>query len=220
MAELNIKCVCGETFIYSINLTPFLYEFETSGLIPLIIPHKDHFVTAYIDQSFKIRSVERVIMIDKNQKSTVVSVETMSEEEIDQILGDLKKEYNPAKDYFKFASALLYKIQEPEILFIIGKQIGYEMWQDMRKAIIRLGAMYQPDLDLILKTELKPVLDKTGKTKLDKNILEIDQCIVPQFVVGLAQGILQAIGKYAEEKMDIEIEYKIEQQKVELKLKK
>jgi len=221
MADLTIKCVCGETFNYSINLAPFVEEFETIGVVPLIIPHKDHFVTAYIDRQFRIRSVERVIMVDKNQRSTVVSTEVTSEEEIRKTIAEIKKEINLQKNYFKFVSALLYRIQEPEALFIAGKQIGYEMWRELRKAIIKLGATYQPKIDLILKTELKPILDKAGKTRLEKdNQLEVDQCIAPQFVVGLAQGILLAIGETAEEKMDIKIEYTIEEDKVDLTLKR
>ncbi|MCF2144510.1 MAG: hypothetical protein K9W42_12490 [Candidatus Heimdallarchaeota archaeon] len=220
MADLVIKCICGETFTYSINLAPFIEEFETAGEIPLIIPHKDHFVTAYIDRQFKIKSVERIIMVDKHQRSTIVSSETISENEIKRIIDNVKQEINLHKDYLGFAQKILDIIQEPEALFIAGRQMGYEMWREMRKSIIKLGATYQPKINLILKTELKPILDKTGKTRLEKdNQLEVDQVIAPQLVVGLAQGILLAIGETAEEKMDIKIEYTIEGNKVDLILK-
>ncbi|MHA1744103.1 MAG: hypothetical protein ACTSV6_07630 [Candidatus Heimdallarchaeota archaeon] len=220
MADLVIKCICGETFTYSINLAPFIEEFETAGEIPLIIPHKDHFVTAYIDRQFKIKSVERIIMVDKHQRSTIVSSETISENEIKRIIDNVKQEINLHKDYLGFAQKILDIIQEPEALFIAGRQMGYEMWREMRKSIIKLGATYQPKINLILKTELKPILDKTGKTRLEKdNQLEVDQVIAPQLVVGLAQGILLAIGETAEEKMDIKIEYTIEGKKVDLILK-
>ncbi|MHA1630201.1 MAG: hypothetical protein ACTSXO_00955 [Candidatus Heimdallarchaeota archaeon] len=220
MADLVIKCICGETFTYSINLAPFIEEFETAGEIPLIIPHKDHFVTAYIDRQFKIKSVERIIMVDKHQRSTIVSSETISENEIKRIIDNVKQEINLHKDYLGFAQKILDIIQEPEALFIAGRQMGYEMWREMRKSILKLGATYQPKINLILKTELKPILDKTGKTRLEKdNQLEVDQVIAPQLVVGLAQGILLAIGETAEEKMDIKIEYTIEGNKVDLILK-
>ncbi len=220
MVVLTIRCVCGENFTYEVNLESLLHEFETTGLLPLMIPHKDHFVTAYIDKQFKIRSVERVILINREQHSTVISTDKLSEVEIHEILNEIKQEFNPNKNYFKFISALLFKFKEPEALFISGKQIGFEMWLELRKAIIKLGATYQPDVSLILKTELKPILDKTGDTKLiTDNHLEIDNCIAPQFVVGLAQGILIAISNTAKEKMDIKIEYDIGNEVVNLTLK-
>lgn len=221
MVELTIRCVCGENFNYNLNITPLLQELESVGLLPLIISHKDHFVTVYIDRQLKIRSVERVILVDKDQRTTVSTSESLTENEIKEIINEIKSESNPNKDYFKFVSALLYKIQEPEALFIGGKQIGYEMWMELRNPIIKLGATYQPIIDLILKSELKPILDKAGKVKLNKNNqLVVDQCIAPQFVIGLAQGILLGIGEIAEEKLNIKIEYEIKEDMVSLVLLK
>jgi hypothetical protein len=137
MVDLTIRCVCGENFVYTIDLGPFQKELSSSGLLPIMIPHKDHFVTVYIDRQYKIRSVERVILVDREQRSTVVSTETLSESDIKSILDEIKKEHNPNKNYFKFASALLYRIQEPEALFYAGKIIGYEMWLELRKANLK-----------------------------------------------------------------------------------
>ena len=85
------------------------------------------------------------------------------------------------------------------------------MWTKWRDSILKLGAKYTPQIDLIIKSELKPILDKTGETDLlsEKGIL-IRNCNAPQFVVGIAQGVLNAISAAAKGDISIRIEYSIE----------
>ena len=220
MADLEIECTCGDTFIYNINLAPFLHEFESSNTIPIIVPHKGHFITVHIDEYFKVKKVEKIIMVDKQLRSTIASTVSLTEEQILEVITKIKKKIDPSKKHKEFATQINKEINEPEALFIAGKSIGYEMWKKFRKSIIELGARYQPIINLILKTEIKPVLDKIHKTKLVKdNQLEIYDSTIPELVIGNAQGILLGIGESAIEKMDIKIEYEITKNKVTLTLK-
>lgn len=219
MVELTIQCFCGETFNYDIEIDSFSEELSKSGIIPLIVPHKDHFVTIYVDREMKVRSVERVILVEQERSPVVVS-ESLSDEKISEIVNSIEKEADPNKDYYKFVSSLLFQVQMPEALFIAGRIVGYSMWKEWRKPILDLGATYQPKTDLIIKSELKPILDKAGTTKfLEKNTIEIQGCIAPQFVVGLTQGILNAISEASDQKIDIKIGYHIMGESVTLNLK-
>lgn len=219
MVELLINCSCGSVFQYNLNLETIATELEKIGVLPIIVPHEDHFVTVYIDRELKIRSVERVILVE-DERSSVVVTETLTEEKILKVVNEIEQETSPNKDYFKFASSLLYRIQDPQALFIAGRYVGNKMWKEKRKGILSMGGVYKPALELIVKSELKPILDKTGKTKLSGNTsLEITNCIAPQFIIGLAQGILNALSESASRKIGIKIAYEITGNSVTLSLK-
>jgi hypothetical protein len=210
MTKLTVKCICGEVFYPEVDLAQYQIENSESGIVPLLLPHKDHFVTAYVDQNGVVRGVERIILVEENVAPQVVS-DDMSLEDIQKIADDLTEQVDPNKDYSRFISLLLFQVNNPEALFAAGVYIGLQMWTRWRASILKLGAKYSPQLDLILKSELKPILDKAGETNLhgEKGIL-IRNCDAPQFVVGLAQGVLNAVSAAAKGDFTIKIEYSIE----------
>ncbi|MDF1537955.1 MAG: hypothetical protein P1Q69_03540 [Candidatus Thorarchaeota archaeon] len=218
MAKITVKCVCGEIFEAILAADRLEREFERTSLVPIVIPHKDHFVTVYIDKNHSVRSVERVILVEEDRAPVILSEES-NIGEAEQIALGLTKEANPNKEYNKFISLLLDKIKSPETLFRAGEVIGRHMWMNWREAILKMGARYVTSLDLILKSELKPILDRAGKTELigDTGIL-ITECAGPQFVVGVAQGVLTAVSEATEEKISVKFAYQIEDSSVSLTL--
>ncbi|MBD3407091.1 MAG: hypothetical protein GF411_13315 [Candidatus Lokiarchaeota archaeon] len=216
MPKITIKCVCGEIFQPDIDLERYKEELSRTGLIPLLISHKDHFVTVYLDKNGAVRGVERIILVD-DDTTTQVASEEFDVQAIQNIVLDLAKDVDPSEEYEKYVSILLFKIKQPEALFVAGEIIGRRMWSKWREAILRMGAKYVPKLDLIIKTELKPILDKVGKASLHgNNEIVITNCTAPQFVVGLAQGVLNAISSAAKSDIKIKIEYSIEANNVML----
>ncbi len=197
-------------FYPEVDLEPYQKILSESGIVPLLLPHEDHFVTVYVDKNGSVRGVERIILVDENIAPQVVSGE-MTLEAIQEISLEMEEQVDPNKDYSRFISLLLFKIKNPEDLFVAGEIIGRRMWTKWRDSILRLGAKYVPQIDLIIKSELKPVLDRTGETDLlsEKGIL-IRNCNAPQFVVGIAQGVLNAISTAAKGDLSIRIEYSIE----------
>jgi hypothetical protein len=218
MVEITIHCVCGEAFNYTIpDPNRLKSEWDSTGVVPLIVPHKDHFVTIYLDKELKIRSIERVILVDNNSASSVI--ETTPEKDIKTIISDLSKKYNLLKQFDKFSSALFFQVNEPENLFVAGRIVGSFLWKHKRDEFIKMGAKYQPDVDLIVKSELRPILERTGNLKLEaENQLTISECIGPSFAIGIAQGVLNAISEVLEHKMNVKIEYKTQGDVVNLTL--
>ncbi len=216
MVKLTIKCTCGEIYSTEISETRLDDVLKTTSLAALVLPHNDHFVTVYVDKNYSVRNVERVILVEEDRAPVVISEESESGR-LNEILNDLLKEENPNKNYDRFVSQLISKIKSPESLFIAGEEIGKRMWLEWRDPILRMGARYQTSLDLIIKSELKPILEKSGKTKLvgDKSI-EVDECVAPEFVVGLAQGILSAVSGVTEEKLTMKFAYQIQNDSISL----
>ena len=216
MTKLTVKCICGEVFYPDVDLAQYRQDTNDSGIIPLLVPHKDHFVTIYVDKNGSVRAVERIILVDENVAPHVVS-DDKSIEDIQKISLDLEKQVDPNKDYSRYISLLLFQIKNPEALFAAGVFTGVRMWTKWRASILKLGAKYTPQIDLILKSELKPILDKAGDADLhgDKGIL-IRNCDAPEFVVGLAQGVLNAVSSAAKGDFSIKIEYSIEGKNVML----
>ncbi|TXT55895.1 MAG: hypothetical protein BAJATHORv1_30278 [Candidatus Thorarchaeota archaeon] len=216
MPKITIKCVCGEIFQPDIDLERYKEELSRTGLIPLLVSHKDHFVTVYLDKNGSVRGVERIILVE-DDTTTQVASEEFDIQSIQKTVLDLAKDVDPSEEYEKYVSILLFKIKQPEALFVAGEIIGRRMWMKWREAILRLGAKYVPKLDLIIKTELKPLLDKVGTANLHgNNEVLITNCTAPQFVVGLAQGVLNAISAAAKSDIRIKIEYSIEANNVML----
>ncbi len=80
-----------------------------------------------------------------------------------------------------------------------------------------MGAKYVTSLNLIIKSELKPILEKSGKTRLVKDTgIEVTECVAPQFVVGIAQGVLNAVSEVTEEKLTVKFAYQIQGNSVTL----
>lgn len=210
MTKLQVQCTCGEIFYPEVDLDQYQSILAESGIVPLLLPHKNHFVTVYVDNNGAVRGVERIILVEENMAPQVVS-EEMTLQAIQEIVLDMEKEVDPNKNYSRFISLLLFKIKNPEDLFVAGEIIGRRMWIKWRDAILRLGAKYVPQIDLIIKSELKPILEKAGETDLlhEKGIL-IRNCNAPQFVVGIAQGVLNAVSAAAKGDISIRIEYSVE----------
>lgn len=209
MVKLTIKCICGEIFSTDVKEARLEEVFKTTSLAPLVLPHNDHFVTVYVDKNYSVRNVERVILVEEDRAPVVISDELESGQ-LTKLLESLLKEANPNKNYDRFVSALVSKTKSPETLFSAGEEIGKRMWLEWRDPILRMGAKYQTSLDLIIKSELKPILDKSGKTKLvGEKSIEVEECVAPQFVVGLAQGVLNAVSQVTEEKLSVKFGYQI-----------
>jgi hypothetical protein len=209
MAQLTVKCICGEVFKPIVSDERLEEIFKTSSLAPLVLPHKDHFVTIYVDKNLDVRNVERVILIEEDRAPLVISSE-IENGNIQKLVTDLQKDANPSKNYDKFLSALLSKVKSPEVLFAAGEVVGKKMWLDWRKPILQMGAKYTTSIDLIIKSEIKPILEKAGESELIGNTgIEVKDCSAPQFVVGLAQGVLNAVSASTEEKLTMKFAYQI-----------
>ncbi len=209
MAQLTVKCVCGEVFHAAVDDTRLEEIFKSSSLAPLVLPHKDHFVTIYVDKNYAVRNVERVILIEEDRAPVVISSE-IENGDIHNLLKDIQKDANPSKNYDKFLSALLSKVKSPEVLFAAGEVIGKNMWREWRKPILQMGAKYTTSIDLIIKSEIKPILEKAGKTELIGDTgIEVVDVTAPQFVVGLAQGVLNAVSAATDEKLTMKFAYQI-----------
>ncbi len=209
MALLNINCICGEKIDYEVNPESLKEEFSKMGVIPILISHGDHFVTVYIDKDLAIRSVERVILI-QDDKSSVVVKSSLKEEDLIAILNELKQKNDPLKNYIRFIRSLTERIKVPEQIFIIGRMIGSEAWLKRREPIIKMGASFKVEVLLLLKNELKPIYDliaSTEEPKGDKKTLIIKEGISTQFIIGMAQGILDSLQNYMDKQKSVRLEY-------------
>ena len=216
MTKLLVACACGKSFTAEVDPAKLTDQFRKGGIVPLLVSHEDHFVTLYVDKNYVVRGVERVILVEDDQSAVAVS-EELTVNQITHMVDDAWSESNPMKDYARFISLVVYRIKAPESLFLAGEHVGRRMWNEWRSNILKLGARYQPSLDLIVKTELKPILDKSGKARLaGERKLEVTQVVAPQFVVGLAQGVLNAVSGAAERKISVKIEYVTSEDSVSL----
>jgi len=216
MKTLLVSCDCGKTFTTEIDPEKLQAESWKGGIISLLVSHEDHLVTLYVDSNYQVRGVERVILVDKDRSAVAVS-EELTADQIARLVDDAWSESNPMKDYARFILHLVYRIRSPESLFLAGERVGRRMWNEWRSSILKLGARYEPSVDLIVKTELKPILDKSGKARLtgERN-LQVTQVVAPQFVVGLAQGVLNAVSEAAERKISVKIQYVMSSDSVNL----
>ncbi|TFH03570.1 MAG: hypothetical protein E4H14_16525, partial [Candidatus Thorarchaeota archaeon] len=98
MAKLSVRCICGEMFYPEVNLDLYHNLVSDSGIIPLLLPHQDHFVTAYVDKNGSVRAVERIILVGENIAPQVVSGE-MTLQTIQDIALELEMEVDPNKNY-------------------------------------------------------------------------------------------------------------------------
>jgi len=215
--KIVIPCICGERFEYEIDENMVKGEFS-GGVVPLLVPHKDHFVTVYLDRKFGVRGVEKVIFIKKTHSVVVSSPYTRKE--IEEILEELLKKYNYKKNYPSFVANLALKMNSPEGIFYAGRIIGYKEWLKLKEYLLKIGGEYELVPEEILKSEIFPLVKKLCKTKLvDKgSCLIADKTIIPQFIIGIAQGILDAILEKSGGEVEIKVQYEIIGEKVILKL--
>lgn len=220
MTIISLKCTCGQKIEYEIDEKTLEAEFQKMGVIPILISHEDHFITAYVDQQLVIRSVERVLLV-KDDESSVIVRSSLTEGDIPQLVENFRKKRDPMKDFYSFLSLLLGAVKAPENLFIAGREIGKYIWKKRREPILKMGAVFQIEPQLLLKNEITPIFEKMGKvekTRSDSNTLVIKEAISPQFIVGTAQGVLDAIQQHMNKKVNIVLEYVMSGQTVFLTL--
>lgn len=209
MPKITFKCSCGESITHDIDPESIENEIKRVSIVPILISHKDHFITAYIDHNYHVRSVERIILV-KDDKSSVVVKTSLDKSEINEKVERIKKKKDPSKEFFSFLSLLISEIKEPENLFIAGRRIGHYLWKKRREPIIKLGASFKVDPNLVLQNEISPIYKDILKIKnleIEKKTIVVRDSISPQFMIGLAQGILDAISEYMEKKVKIALEY-------------
>ena len=111
----------------------------------------------------------------------------------------------------KFLSQVVDVIKAPEDLFVAGRQVGKYCWGKRRDPIIKMGANFTIDPELILKNEIVPIFDKIvkiEKIKGDNHSVMLKESISPQFIIGATQGILDAIQDYMKDSaMNVQIEF-------------
>jgi len=209
MPKIRLKCSCGENITYFLDPEDLASEFQTKGVVAILIPHTDHFITVYVDKNYTVRGMERVVLV-RDQNSSVV-VKSSKNIDVDQIVGDLINKNDPSKRFIKFLSQVVDVIKAPEDLFVAGRKVGSYCWGKRRDPIIKMGANFTIDPELILKNEIVPIFDKIvkiEKIKGDNNSVMLKESISPQFIVGATQGILDAIQDYMKDSaMNIQIEF-------------
>lgn len=208
MKVIHLNCTCGEKITYEIDDEKIKAEFGRSGLLPILVSHNDHFITAYLDTNLKVRSVERVLLV-KDEDSSIV-VKSSSSLDIENIVQTIMKKNNPQKHFLRYLSSILQKLTKPEDLFISGRITGDYLWKKRREPILKMGASFSIEPHLILKTEIIPIYQNTAKIKVlqeEKNTVVLNDTLSPQFMIGIAQGILDAIQLYMQNKITIKIEY-------------
>lgn len=209
MPKIRVKCSCDENITYFIEPEDIEKEFGNKGVVAVLIPHKDHFITVYIDKNYTVRGMERVVLV-KDQNSSVVVKSSKTIDTV-QIVEDLMKKNDPFKHFIRFLSQLIKLIEAPEDLFISGRKVGKYLWNKRREPIIKMGATFTIQPELILKNEILPIFDKFVKIeriKGDSQSVMLKETISPQFIMGAIQGILDAIQGYMNEaEMNIQIEF-------------
>lgn len=168
MKKIRLECTCGETFEYEIDPDQIKPEFGTSGILPILVSHNDHFITVYLDENLNPRSIERVLLV-KDQESSVF-VKSTSLLDVKDTIAKLIKSDDPNSHFLRFLSQVIQKIKNSEDLFIAGRITGRYLWQKRREPLLKMGASFSIDPELILKTELIPIFEKVQKLKLFKKI--------------------------------------------------
>ncbi len=223
MRTLAILCACGERFNYKIDPASVESELGERGIAPILVSHGDHFVTLYVDRNYSVRSVEKVLLATGRTETVHAPAGGgMSPPEIKEKISQLMKDIDPEKNHIAFFSRVASIFHTSDELFAAGRYTGYELWIRKRQTLLKLGAHFKLDPELVISNELKPIFDKLGKTKYLKGekTLAIQEVISPQFFLGIAQGILDAIHAHVENRdMVIEIEHNILENTLFLRLK-
>ncbi|TFG01060.1 MAG: hypothetical protein EU541_00280 [Promethearchaeota archaeon] len=221
MTSIRFECTCGEIITYEIDPKSIETELNLSSIVPILVSHNDHFVTVYVDKNYNVRGIERIILVKDNESSVVVKTK-MPQAEIIKKVEKIKAKKDPSKEFLAFLSLLLSEIQEPENLFIAGKKIGHYLWNKRREPVIKLGASFKIDPKLVLKNEIAPIFKNISDIediKSEDKTIVIKDTISPQFIIGIAQGIINAISEYMEKKFNIVLEYVMSGETVFLTLK-
>ena len=221
MIKITLKCSCGEIIDYEFDAENIKREFGRLGVVPILVSHKDHFITAYVDRNLKVRSIERVILV-RDDKSSVIVKSTIDKDSIIKIVDDIKRKRDPSKEFYSFLSLLIAEVKDPENLFLAGRQIGLYLWNKKREPLIKLGASFLTDPTLLLNNEITPIYQKIAKVEKlnsDNKTIVIKESISPQFIIGVAQGIIDAISNYMNKQGNIMLEYNMSGETVFLTLK-
>ena len=199
MVDIQILCSCNEIFSFPINLEDIQDDLEKNGIASVLIPHEDHFITAYIDKNLTVRSVEKVIIMRGRSATPIASKTSIEEEQVKSTVLEILKTVDPEKNHLGFLAQVAKHFTRPEEIFLAGKFTGFELWYRKREKIIKLGAEFTLGPEIVLTAELKPIYDKIAKTKYLKKekTLVLQEIISPQFFIGIAQGVLDAIRQYA-----------------------
>ncbi|TXT67637.1 MAG: hypothetical protein BAJALOKI1v1_40040 [Promethearchaeota archaeon] len=209
MPTITFKCTCGEKISYDIESKSFEEELDKLSVVPTLISHKDHFITVYVDKNYAVRSVERIVLVKDDESSLIVNP-SLNEDQLHKKVEAIKERRDPSKEFFSFLSILITEIKEPESLFLAGRYIGTYLWNKKREPIIKLGATFKVDPLLVLKNEIGPIyknLVKIENIDSEEKTIVIRESISPQFMVGIAQGILDAISNHADRNINIVLEY-------------
>lgn len=207
MKKILLDCVCNEKFSYEIDIDQLNPEFGNSGILPILVTHKDHFITVYLDKNFNPRSIERVLLVQDQEASVVVRSSTSFN--VEENVRERMKKDDPNSHFMRFLSKIIQDFNKPEDLFIAGRLTGHYLWQKKREPILKMGATFSIEPELVLKTEIIPIFQKSAKINVvqdDKQSIVLKDTLSPQFMIGLAQGILDAIQAYMKT-VSIVIEY-------------
>lgn len=184
-----------------------------------------HSFIVYVDRNFTVRDYficDFVIELPNKKKGLITTKSTVDKDFITKIVNDIKKRRDPAKEFYSFLSILITEVMGSENLFLAGSQIGEYLWNKRREPLIKLGASFITNPQLILKSEIAPIFQKIAKVEKlnsDYKIIIIHESIVPQFMVGLSQGIIDAISNYMNNQGKIVLEYLMSEETVSLTLK-
>ncbi len=193
--RIQFICICGESVGYEIDLEILERKMKESktGLIQISVPHKDHKVSIYLDKDFAVRGVSEIVDIKEISGAMKEKEERINIEELKEIIN--KFDYNKMLD--QLISAVSFKYGEEDNAFdLLGFILGSEIWYNMRKRYIEMGAKLSFQPTTILKDEVIPVLKKLSihATYFKKSGLITMTLKYPtKFYEGLIKGVLDKI---------------------------
>lgn len=208
MKELQIKCPCGESFQYSLNPEDPRLKTSLSRREPILVSHKDHFITITFNKDLEPIKIERVITLQTDFPSSFINYEPTSN--VEQTVNHVIRLIDPRFHFIEYLSEILQEINDSEGLFLAGRLTGKYLWKKRREPILKLGATFEPDPALIVKIEIIPIFNRTAKVNVlqeDKFSFVLQNTLSPNFMIGMAQGIIDAIQSFSDNQVSIKYEY-------------
>ncbi len=205
--KIYFVCICGESVSYDVDLDVLQKKMELSksGLIQISVPHKDHKVALYLDRNFVVRGVSEILDINEIATGIKEKQDEINTEDLRELLE--KFDYNKMLD--QLISAVAFKYGEKDTAFeVLGSLIGSEIWYNMRKRYIEMGAKLKFQPNTILKDEIVPVLKKisSGVNYFKKSGLITVLLKYPaKFYEGVIKGALEKMNSVGiiEEKIEV-----------------
>ncbi|MHA1777409.1 MAG: hypothetical protein ACTSWC_11590 [Promethearchaeota archaeon] len=210
MKDLWIKCPCGEKFRYSLDSDDPRFKLGLKMHEPILISHKDHFITITFNDNLDPIKVERVISIEPNL--TPSFIRSTPAPNVEETVKRVIRLVNPRFHFLQFLSKILREIPNEEDYFLAGRLTGKYLWKKRREPILKMGATFSPNPELIVKTEIIPIFNKTAKINVlqeDKFSFVLQNTLSPQFMLGVAQGIIEAIHSFSQNQVLMKYEYLI-----------